>query len=76
LQRRLAAAGASFSTLLEGWRMEEALILLVDSQAEIGQISRLLGYSEPSAFSRAVAHWWGASPRALRKARGAPAPDR
>ena len=49
--------------------MEEALILLVESQASIAQISRLLGYSQTSAFSRAVSHWWGASPRGLRQAR-------
>lgn len=71
LQRRLAQAGSSFKALLEGYRMEEALILLVESQASIGQISRLLGYSDASAFSRAVSHWWGASPRALRQAQGA-----
>ena len=69
LQRRLAQAGTSFKALLEGYRMEEALILLVESQASIAQISRLLGYSETSALSRAVSHWWGASPRALRQAR-------
>ena len=70
LQRRLAQAGTSFKALLEGYRMEEALILLVESQASVAQISRLLGYSQTSAFSRAVSHWWGASPRALRQARG------
>ena len=72
LQRRLAQAGTSFKALLESYRMDEALILLAESQASIAQISRLLGYSQTSAFSRAVAHWWGASPRALRQARGVP----
>ena len=72
LQRRLAQAGTSFKALIESYRMEEALILLAESQASIAQIGRLLGYSQTSAFSRAVSHWWGASPRALRQARGVP----
>lgn len=72
LQRRLADAGVGFRTLFESARMEEALLLLGESDAAIEHIARLLGYSEASAFSRAVSRWWGASPRRLRRDGGGP----
>jgi len=68
LQRRLAAAGSSFKAIFDSHRMEEAHILLSKSGASVAQISERLGYSEASAFSRAVTAWWGASPRQLRRA--------
>ncbi|TWT09672.1 AraC family transcriptional regulator [Reyranella sp. CPCC 100927] len=67
LQRRLAAAGSSFKAIFDGHRMEEAHILLSKSAASVAQISERLGYSEASAFSRAVTAWWGVSPRQLRR---------
>ncbi|WP_315832935.1 helix-turn-helix transcriptional regulator [Bradyrhizobium prioriisuperbiae] len=68
LQRRLAGAGSSFKAIFDSHRMEEAHILLSKSHASIAEIGERLGYSESSAFSRAVTSWWGQSPRALRKA--------
>lgn len=67
LQRRLAEAGVSFSKLRDEARMGEALILLTQSQLPFPDLARRLGYSQESAFSRAVSAWWGASPRQVRR---------
>ncbi|HEX2888806.1 helix-turn-helix transcriptional regulator [Vineibacter terrae] len=68
LQRRLASAGSSFKAIFDRHRMEEAHILLSRSRASVAEIGARLGYSEASAFSRAVSEWWGVSPRQLRRA--------
>jgi len=67
LQRRLTEAGVSFSKLRDEARMGEALILLRRSQLPLPELARRLGYSEESAFSRAVRAWWGASPSQVRR---------
>ena len=67
LQRRLTEAGASFSRLRDEARMGEALILLKQSQLALPDLARRLGYSQESAFSRAVSAWWGASPSQVRR---------
>lgn len=69
LQRRLNLAGAGFKSLLEAYRMDEALVLLCDSSASLVHMAELLGYSEVSALSRAVSRWWGATPGQLRASR-------
>jgi AraC-like DNA-binding protein len=67
LQRRLAEVGVSFSQLRDETRMGEALILLTQSQLPLPDLARRLGYSQESAFSRAVSAWWGASPSQVRR---------
>lgn len=67
LQRRLNEAGVSFSTLRDETRMREAMILLTESRLSLAELALRLGYSEESAFSRAVKAWWGAGPRELRR---------
>lgn len=62
LQRRLAAEGTRFATLLDRERRLRAGRLLSQSGLELGQISRMLGYSEQSAFNRAFQRWHGISP--------------
>lgn len=66
LQRRLTEAGTSFRKLVEAARMDEALRLMNDRKLSLSEISRSLGYSEPSAFSFAIRTHFGATPRALR----------
>jgi AraC-like DNA-binding protein len=70
LQRRLTQAGASFTALRDEARMTEAMLLLSRSQLPLPDLARRLGYSEESAFSRAVKAWWGSSPRRLRQDAG------
>jgi len=67
LQRRLAEAGVSFSQLRDETRMREAMLLLTQSRLSLAELARGLGYSQESAFSRAVKAWWGLTPRKLRQ---------
>lgn len=68
LQRRLAGYGATFSGLIEQTRRELARHYLAQVHLPLGDVAFLLGYSEPSAFSRAFTRWYGTSPRAWRRA--------
>jgi AraC-like DNA-binding protein len=66
LQRRLEGSGKPFRELLEETRQALAMRLLIDTDRSIKDISYTLGFSEPSAFSRAARKWFGTSPRAIR----------
>jgi AraC-like DNA-binding protein len=71
LQRRLAAAGASYQQVLDESRCEVAEKHLADASLSIAEVSWLIGYSEPSAFHRAFKRWRGVSPQAFRRERRA-----
>ena len=62
LQRRLEDSDADFSTLLLRIRREKAHWLLKNSDEKLTDIATALGYSSPSAFSRAFQQWEGLSP--------------
>ncbi len=66
IQRELHYDGVSYATLVENTRRDLALSYLRQRQLSLSEIAFLLGYSELSAFSRAVRRWMGTSPRALR----------
>jgi AraC-like DNA-binding protein len=68
LQRRLAAAGVSYRQLLDLSRKHAAERYLTDSLLSIGEVAYLLGYSEPTAFNRALRRWHRDTPQALRLA--------
>lgn len=68
LRRRLALEGTSFQALKDALRHDRAIHYLAQSSLPISQISRLLGFSEPSAFTRAFRQWTGESPRTYRDA--------
>lgn len=63
LQSRLAAADASFDTVLQETRRDMAETLLRDTDLPLTEIAFLLGFSEHSAFTRAAGKWFGAPPR-------------
>ena len=65
-QRRLAELGSSLNELRDDERRKLSLALLRDSALSISAISYRLGYSAPSAFTRSVYRWFGASPKTLR----------
>jgi AraC-like DNA-binding protein len=67
LQRRLKDEATSFQELLETTQQELALQYMRDSRRSIGEITYLLGFSEPSNFTRAFKRWTGLSPAAFRK---------
>ncbi len=62
LQRRLATEGAPFRTLLDQCRRERALKEIARGHRSVGEISALLGYSDPSHFVRAFHRWTGDTP--------------
>jgi AraC-like DNA-binding protein len=66
IQRELAQKGLVYKDLVEMTRRDLAFMYLRQRQLPLSEIAFLLGYSELSAFSRAVRRWSGTSPRALR----------
>lgn len=70
LRRRLTLEGTSFQSIKDGLRHDRAIHYLAQSNLPISEIARLLGFSEPSAFTRAFRQWTGESPRAYRDAAG------
>ena len=76
LQRQLAASGATFQQLRDRVRADLALKYLRQSALQLGQISEILGYSEPSAFTRSFRRWHGCSPRDARQRLGGQAQSR
>jgi AraC-like DNA-binding protein len=67
LQRRLREEGVSFAALEDAVRRERAFQLLRDGQLAQFEIAFLLGFSDPSAFTRAFRRWSGTTPQAWQK---------
>jgi AraC-like DNA-binding protein len=62
LQRELRSENTSFRQLIEEVRKEIALQHLSQPGALASEAAFLLGFSEPSAFTRAFRRWTGAAP--------------
>jgi AraC-like DNA-binding protein len=69
LQRRLNAAGVSYSDLVERCRRQTACEALRFTQGSIRDIAASLGYRDVSSFSRAFRRWTGTAPRTWRNQR-------
>ncbi len=67
LQRRLAARGTSYREVCRALRCEFALTLLRNGDISMKEASDLLGFSEPSSFSRAFRKWTGKNPHDYRR---------
>ena len=67
LQRRLANKELSYSEILDEVRRNEACRLLERRNQSISIVSSSLGYSEPSAFTRAFSRWMGLAPSKYRQ---------
>jgi AraC-like DNA-binding protein len=67
LQRRLAAAGFSYSEVVDRARFDVASRLLAETDASSIQIAQATAYSDPSHFARAFRRIAGVSPREYRK---------
>ncbi|MDI3403363.1 AraC family transcriptional regulator [Streptomyces cavernicola] len=67
LQRKLAAEGASFASILDEVRRDAAHRHLTTSDLPLGQVAALVGFTEQSTLSHAVRRWYGSSPRELRR---------
>jgi AraC-like DNA-binding protein len=70
LQRRLAEEETSFRALLDEMRRELARHHLERCATPIEAIAYLTGFSEASAFSRAVRRWFGLTPAQIRAESG------
>lgn len=66
LQRRLTAEGTSFADLVDQERRDEAERLLRDTRIPMGQVAKVLGYTDQSVFSRSCRRWFGATASAYR----------
>jgi AraC-like DNA-binding protein len=66
LQRRLAAAGTTYSQLVDDARIHAALPMLGDPDLRVTDIAFELGYSHPAHFTRAFRRWAGVTPSEYR----------
>ncbi len=69
LYRRLKAEGVSYGRLLDELRHRMALHYLNGKKVSVNEAAYLVGFSEPSAFSRAFKRWTGTPPSEI-KSRG------
>jgi AraC-like DNA-binding protein len=67
-QRKLSRSGASYTDILSRVRQEMACYYLKAPNYPIIEISYLLGFTDPSNFSRAFKRWNGQSPNQFRQA--------
>jgi len=68
LQRRLNDWGVTFEELVDEYRRDRALRLLMRDDHSVLEIAYSLGYSDPAHFTRAFKRWQGVSPRIYRNA--------
>jgi AraC-like DNA-binding protein len=66
LFRKLKAEGVTFDEVLEELRCSIAHHHLSDRKASVKETAYLVGFSDPTAFSRAFKRWTGHSPTLLR----------
>ncbi len=67
LQRKLKDEGTSFSELLQDTRTQLARKYLGRGSRSVVETAYLLGFSEPSTFSRAFKRWTGMAPAEYRE---------
>lgn len=63
LQRKLTLEGETFQNILDAIRQEFAVQYLKNKELSISEVGYLLGFSEPSVFSRSFKRWMGHSPK-------------
>lgn len=66
LYRRLKAEGATFEAILDDLRHSLALHYLSGKKASVHEVAYLVGFSDPSAFSRSFKRWTGKSPSQIK----------
>ena len=64
LSRRLKEEGAGYDALLDSLRQRMAINYLDGGRTSVNETAYLVGFSDPSAFSRAFKRWTDVSPRA------------
>ncbi len=66
LRRRLKSEGSTFSEIRESVRRDLAVYHLESLGTPIHEIAYMMGFSEPSAFTRAFKRWTGQTPGEFR----------
>jgi AraC-like DNA-binding protein len=69
MHRKLTEVEHNFRSLLVEVRRGLAELYILDNSLTLTEISLLLGFSEPSSFSRAFKNWTGSAPSEVRQAR-------
>lgn len=67
MHRKLSEVNNNFRTLLVEMRRDLAEQYIMDNSLTLTEISLLLGFSEPSSFSRAFKNWTGSAPSQARQ---------
>ena len=62
LQRKLEEASLTYQRLVDDTRKDLALRYIDDAKRSVSEITFSLGFSQPSAFTRAFKRWTGATP--------------
>lgn len=69
LQRKLAEVKLTYQQLVDDTRKDLALRYIADVRRSVSDITFSLGFSQPSAFTRAFKRWTGFSPTDYRESR-------
>ena len=69
MHRKLSEVNSNFRTVLVEMRRDLAEQYILDNSLTLTEISLLLGFSEPSSFSRAYKNWTGSAPSEARQSR-------
>jgi AraC-like DNA-binding protein len=69
INRRLKDHGTNLRTLVNDARFDVACQLLRHTELPVATVAEVMGYSEPSVFSRAFRQWSGSTPDNWRKSR-------
>lgn len=67
LQRKLQSEDTNFKQLMNDVRQQLAEQYLKEPHRSIGEITYILGFTEPSNFTRAFKRWTGDNPKAFRE---------
>jgi AraC-like DNA-binding protein len=74
LFRKLRAEDTTFQKVLDELRRKLALHYLSGEKTSVNETARLLGFSDPAAFSRAFKRWTGVSPRGMQASKSTSPP--